>query len=76
MLLKCATVHYPSIEQSKYSNCTVTLSEYDERKSGDTLPSPMASMLNSLLWLRPDAIINTHDTMQNLGQTWIFYKLV
>ena len=24
--------------------------------------------------MRPDAIINAHDTMQNLGQTWIFYK--
>ena len=34
MLLKCVAVHYPSTEQSKYSNCTVTPSEYDEENQG------------------------------------------
>ena len=34
MLLKCATVHYPSTERSKYSNCTVNPSEYDEQNQG------------------------------------------
>ena len=38
MLLRYATVPYPSIEQLKYPNCTVNLSKYD-KKSGDTIPS-------------------------------------
>ena len=40
-----------------------------------TLSSSLLSTLNSLLWLGTDAIINTRDSMQNPGQTWIFYKL-
>ena len=38
MLLRYATVPYPSIEQLKYPNCTVNLSKYD-KKSRDTIPS-------------------------------------
>ena len=38
------------------------------------LPSSPSSTLNSLLWSGPDAIINTHDPMQNPNQTRIFYK--
>ena len=38
------------------------------------LPSLLSNMLNLLLWSGPDAIINTRDPIQNLGQTNIFYK--
>ena len=34
MLLRCATVHYPSTEQSKYSNCTVNPSKYGKENWG------------------------------------------
>ena len=34
MLLRCATVHYPSTKQSKYSNCTVNPSKYGKENQG------------------------------------------
>ena len=71
MLLMCATVHYPSTEQLKYSNCTVNLIMVT--KSGDTLSSSSSSTLNLLLWSGTDAIINACDPMQNPGQR-VFYK--
>ena len=39
-----------------------------------TLSSSLLNTLNSLLWSGTDAIINARDSMQNSGQTWIFYK--
>ena len=44
------------------------------RKSGDTLSSSPSSTLDSLPWSGTDTIINAHDSMQNPGQTQIFYK--
>ena len=38
-------------------------------ESRDTFPSSPSSMLNFLLWSGQDAIINTHNPMQNLGKT-------
>ena len=37
------------------------------------LPSSQSSTASSL-WSGPDTIIDAGDPMQNLGQTWIFYK--
>ena len=34
MLLRCATVHYPSTEQLKYSNCTVNPLKYSKVSQG------------------------------------------
>ena len=34
MLLRCATVHYPSTERLKYSNCTVNPSKCDKENQG------------------------------------------
>ena len=38
------------------------------------LPLSLSSTFNSLLWSGTDAIINARDSVQNLGQTRIFYK--
>ena len=62
MLLRCATVHYPSTEPSNYSNCIVNPSKYD-KENWDTLPSLSSSTLNSLPWSGTDAIINARDPM-------------
>ena len=70
MLLRCATVHYPSTERSKYSNCIVNPSKLLwYRKQGIHFQHAPSSTLNSLIWSGTDAIINAHDSTQNLGQT-------
>ena len=74
-------LRYPSTKRLKYSNCTVNLfnirQEWPVFKIcwGYALPSSLSSTLKSPLWSWPDAIINARDTMQNLGQTRIFYNL-
>ena len=90
ILLRCATVHYPSTKQLKYSNCTVNPSKCLGRMNCTSinlmeahliLPKTFegiwrhSSILNSLLKSESDTIINTCDLMQNLNQTQIFYKL-
>ena len=74
-------LHYSSTEWSKYSNCTVNSFNICQQWPifkicwGYALPSSLSSTLNSSLWSLPDAIINARDTMQNPGQTRIFYNL-
>ena len=80
ILLRYATVRYPSTERSRYSNCTVN--PFNIRQQwpvfkiywGYALPTSPSSMLNSLLLSLPDAIINARDAMQNPGLTRIFYN--
>ena len=74
VLLRCAAVHYPSAKQLNYSNYTVNYAKHfqEKRKYASIIT---ISMFNSLLSSVPGIITNTHDLMQNSGQTWIFYKL-
>ena len=73
VLLRCATVRYPSTEKLKYSNYMVNPSKYVSwRESPGEL---LSSMYTCVLRSGPYVIINACDTMQNLGQTQIFYKL-
>ena len=69
ILFKCTTVNYLSTKQSKYSNCTVTSSKYLEENHRYTARHAQFIILSGLY-----AIITAHDSMQNPGQTQIFYK--
>ena len=73
ILLRCATVHYPSTND-QYTLIPQSLFQISWGESGDMRPSSLQSTLNSLLWPRPNVIINTHNPMKNPGQTWIFYE--
>ena len=73
MLLKCATVHYPSTERSEYSNCRVTPSKYDKENQGihfhhrqvrlihyfgwDQTPL-LTHMIQCRIWITPGYFIN------------------
>ena len=77
ILLRCATVHYPSRKQSKYSNSqTVNPSKcVEENQKLCSYHHHHRCLYHYFVWSGPDAIINSRDPMQNLGQTRIFYKL-
>ena len=59
MLLRCATVRYPSTEQPKYSNCTVTCqSEFMAITHDAVIHSTNSITINHLLNTTP------HDGMR------------
>ena len=71
ILLRCTIVHYPRTNQSKYSNCTVSLFKYFEVNQDICmlLSSPL-STLNSCFGQDQVPIV-MHDPMQYSGQTQI-----
>ena len=71
ILLRCAIVHYPSTNQSKYSNCTVSLFKYFEVNQDICMlqSSPLSTLNSYFCWNQVPIVI--HDPIQYSGQTQI-----
>ena len=73
MLLRCATVRYPSTERSKCSSCTVNSSKYGKENQGLHFHHHCQACLIHHFVAEQTSLL-MHVIQRNPGQSRIFYK--